>query len=61
MWRLTIGILYGHRSALTLGLPWHVDVVAMVMGKVEHGSGMTRVENGLKVTAYENTKTDDEE
>jgi hypothetical protein len=59
MWGLAIGILEGQRSALALGLPWHVDIVAMMMGKVEHSSGMTSVKNGLKDTGYGNTKTDE--
>jgi hypothetical protein len=40
MWRLTIDIPRGHRSAFAFGLPWNVDIIAMVMGKIEHGSGM---------------------
>jgi hypothetical protein len=59
MCRRTIDILHGHRSAFAFGLPWNVDIIAMVMGKVEHGSGMASVENSLKNTAYENdTETD---
>ena len=58
MWRLAIDILHGHRSAFAFGLPWNVDIVAMVMGKVEHGSGMASVENSLENTAYKNTETD---
>jgi hypothetical protein len=50
-WRLAIDILHGHRSAFAFGLPWDVDVIAMVMGKVEQGSGMASVENGLENTA----------
>jgi hypothetical protein len=61
MWRLAIDILHGHRSAFAFGLPWNVDIVAMVMGKVEHGSGMASVENSLESTAYENTETDAEQ
>jgi len=61
MWRLAIGTLHGHRSAFTFGLPWNVDFIAMVMGKVEHASGMVSVENTLENTAYENTETDAEQ
>jgi hypothetical protein len=57
MWRLAINILHGHRSAFAFGLPWDVDIIAMVMGKVEHGSGMASVENSLENTVYENTET----
>ena len=57
MRRLTIDILHGHRSAFALRLPWNVDIIAMVMGQVEHGSGMAGVENGLENTVYENTET----
>ena len=60
VWRLTIGILHGHRSAFAFGLPWNVDAIAMVMGKVEHGSGVASVEDSLENTAYENTETDAE-
>lgn len=61
MSRLTIDILHGHRPAFAFGLPWNVDIIAMVMGKVEHGPGMASVENSLENTAFENTKTDAEE
>jgi hypothetical protein len=61
MWRLAINILHGHRSAFAFGLPWDVDIIAMVMGKVEHGSGMASVENSLENTVYENTETDAEQ
>ena len=60
MWRLAIDILHGHRSALAFGLPWNIDIIAMVMGKVEHGSRMASVENRLENTACEDTKTDAE-
>jgi len=55
MWRPTVDVLHGHRSAFALGLPWNVDTIAMVVGKVEHGSGMASVKNSLKHTVYENT------
>ena len=61
MCRLAIDIPHGHRSAFAFGLPWNVDVIAMVMGKVEHSSGMASVENSLENTAYENTETDGEQ
>jgi hypothetical protein len=61
MWRLAIAILKGQRSALALGLPWHVNIIAMVVGKVEHGSGMTSVKNSLEDTTYRNEKTDAEQ
>jgi hypothetical protein len=61
MWRLAIDILHGHRSAFAFGLPWNVDIIAMVMGKVEHGSGVGSVDNSLENTAYENTETDAEQ
>jgi hypothetical protein len=61
MWRLAIDILHGHRSTFAFGLPWNVDIITMVMGKVEHGSGMGSVENGLENTACENTETDAEQ
>jgi len=60
MRRLAIDILHGHRSTFAFGLPWNVDIIAMVMGKVEHGSGMASVENSLENTVYENTETDAE-
>jgi len=50
MWGLAIDILHGHRSAFAFGLPWNVDIIAIVMGKVEHGSGMASVENSLENT-----------
>jgi hypothetical protein len=58
MCRLAIDILHGHRSAFTFRFPWNVDTIAMIMRKVEHGSGMGRVENSLESTVYENTETD---
>jgi hypothetical protein len=58
MWRLAIDILHGHRSAFSFGLPWNVDIIAMVMRKVEHASGMASVDNSLESTVYENTETD---
>lgn len=58
VWRRAIDILHGQRSAFAFGLPWDVDTIAMVMGKVEHGSRMASVENSLKDTAYENTEID---
>jgi hypothetical protein len=47
----TIGILYGHRSTLAFGLPWNVDTIAMEVGKIEQGSGMASIKDGLKDTA----------
>jgi len=38
----------GHRSALAFGLAWYIDIIAMVMGKVEQGPAMAGVENSLK-------------
>ena len=61
MWRLAIDILYGHRSTFAFELPRNVDIIAMVMGKVEHGSGMASVDNSLENTACENTETDAEQ
>jgi hypothetical protein len=61
MSRPTITILHGHRPALALGLPWHVDIVAMVVGKVQQRSGMTSVENGLKDAACGITKIEAEQ
>ena len=61
MWRLAIDILHGHCSAFAFRLPWNIDAIAMVVGKVEHGSGMASVENCLENTAYENTETDAEQ
>ena len=58
MWRLAIAILYGHRSALALGLPRHVDTVAMEVGKVEQRPAMTSVENGLTDVTCGNTEID---
>ena len=60
MSRLAIDILHGHRSAFAFGLPRNVDRIAMVMGKIEHGSGMASVENSLENMASENTKTEAE-
>ena len=60
MWRLAIDILHRHRSAFAFGLPWNVDIIAMVMGKVEHGPGMASVENSLENTDL-NTETDAEQ
>jgi hypothetical protein len=48
--RRTIGILQGHRSTLAFGLPWYKDAIAMVMGKVEQGSGMASIKNSLTET-----------
>ena len=61
MWRLAVDILHGHRSAFAFGLPWNVDIIAMVMGKVEHGSGMASIENGLENTVYVNPEKDAEQ
>jgi hypothetical protein len=61
MWKLAIDIPHGHRSAFAFGLPWNVDTVAMVMRKIEHGSGMASVENSLKNGVYEITETDSEQ
>ena len=61
MWSLTIDILHGQRSAFAFGLPWDVDTIAMVMGKVEHRPRMASVENSLEDIAYENTKADAEQ
>jgi len=46
--RRTVDILDGHRSALALGQPWYVDIIAVVVGKVEHRSGIGCVKNDLK-------------
>jgi len=46
--RRTVDILDGHRSALALGHPRYVDIIAVVVGKVEHRSGIGCVKNGLK-------------
>ena len=53
--RRTVGILHGHRSALALGLPWYVDIVAVVVGEVEHRSRMARVKDSLghNIRGYE--------
>jgi hypothetical protein len=48
MKRRTVDILQGHRSALALGLPRYVDIIAMVMRKVKQGSAMAGVKNSLK-------------
>jgi hypothetical protein len=53
MWRLAIDILHGPRPAFAFGYPRNVDIIAMVMGKVEHGSGMAGVENSLENAVYE--------
>ena len=58
MCRLTIAILHGHRQALVLGLPWHVDVVATVMRKIQQLAGIGSVENGLKDVACGITNID---
>jgi len=46
-----VDILPGPRPTLALRLPWHVDIIAMVVRKVEQGSRMGRVKNSLKDTA----------
>jgi len=61
IWKLAIDI--GHRWAFAFGYPWNVNTIAMIMGKVEQGSGMdgsgiASVENSLENTVYENTETD---
>ena len=61
MRKLAIDILHGHRSAFAFGLPWNVDIIAMIMGKVEHSSGMASVKNSLENTAYENIEIDAEQ
>jgi hypothetical protein len=53
----------------TFGLPWNINTIAMVMGKVKQGSGMemsghsrmASVKNSLEYTAYENTETEVEQ
>jgi hypothetical protein len=47
----TILILHCHSSTLAFGLPWNVDTIAMVVGKIEQGSGMASIKDGLKDTA----------
>jgi len=44
-------IMPGPRPTLALRLPWYVDIIAMVVRKVEQGSRMGRVKNSLKDTA----------
>ena len=44
-------VLQGPRPTLALILPWYIDIVAMVVRKVEQGSRMGRFKNGLKDTA----------
>jgi len=44
-------VTQGLRPTLALRIPWYVDIVAMVVRKVEQGSRMGRVKNSLKDTA----------
>lgn len=52
-----VDILQGPRPMLALRLPWYVDIIAMIVIKVEQGSRMGRVKNSLKDTASANLKT----
>lgn len=55
--RQTVVVLHGHRPALAFGLPRYVDAIAMVVGKVEHCSGMASIKNSLKETTSGSLKS----
>lgn len=44
-------IMQGLRSALALALPWYIDLIAMIVRQIEHGSGMGCVKDSLQDTA----------
>lgn len=46
-----VDILQGPCPMLALRVPWYVDIIAMIVRKVEQGSRMGRVKNSLKDTA----------